>query len=68
MKIVKTVKELRYELGLKQQELASKLGVQRSTISHWEIGYYELSSWSYKKLKDFAKGKGYDFQYEYEKK
>lgn len=33
------IKELRRKQGLTQRELASKLGVDRSRISQWEIGY-----------------------------
>lgn len=33
-----TIKELRKQSRLTQQELADELGVKRSTLAHWESG------------------------------
>ena len=33
-----TIRELRVQKGLSQQELADALGVSRSTLAHWENG------------------------------
>ncbi len=39
------LKDLRHILGLKQTELAAKLGVAPETISRWERGEYHMEPW-----------------------
>nr|WP_302176948.1 helix-turn-helix transcriptional regulator [Megamonas funiformis] len=33
------IKELRKKRGITQKQLANKLGIERSRVSQWEIGY-----------------------------
>lgn len=33
------IKELRKKQGITQKQLANRLGVERSRVSQWEIGY-----------------------------
>lgn len=44
------LKELRKEAGLNQTELASRLGIVQSTLSHWEQGKYDIDNESLLKL------------------
>ena len=43
MALITKVKELREEAGIKQSELAEKVGVRRETIVHLENGKYNPS-------------------------
>ncbi|MCR5630051.1 helix-turn-helix transcriptional regulator [Eubacterium sp.] len=43
MTLITKVKELREEAGIKQSELAEKVGVRRETIVHLENGKYNPS-------------------------
>ncbi|RVU97642.1 XRE family transcriptional regulator [Coriobacteriales bacterium OH1046] len=40
MEVGKTVRELRAEAGMSQEELAEKVFVSRQTISNWENGKF----------------------------
>lgn len=44
------LKELRKEAGINQTELASRLGIVQSTLSHWEQGKYDIDNESLVKL------------------
>lgn len=57
----KEVKKIRAFLGLTQKELAFELGVNRLTVSHWEIGFRKPSSSAVKAmqmLKELMSGYG----------
>ena len=43
MTLITKIKELREEAGIKQSELAEKVGVRRETIVHLENGKYNPS-------------------------
>lgn len=43
MALITKIKELREEAGIKQSELAEKVGVRRETIVHLENGKYNPS-------------------------
>ena len=47
------LKGLRTDLGLKQEELASQLGVTQRKVSYWETGKIEPDLVSLWKLADF---------------
>lgn len=49
-KLGKTIKQLRKDAGLTQEELAKKLGVSRPTISSWEVDRTDPSPDDIKKL------------------
>ncbi len=49
-----TVRRLRQELGLTQQELAEELGVRQQTVSEWETGAYRPRGASVKLLRIVA--------------
>lgn len=51
-----TVREVRRQLGLSQEELAHELGVSFSTINRWENSKTVPSSWRGSNLKLFVSG------------
>jgi transcriptional regulator with XRE-family HTH domain len=57
MKLIKTVKDLRRELGWTQQALASALKISQSMVARYEIDLTP-SIWIMKKLIDLGKEKG----------
>lgn len=48
--VAERIKQQRQKLGLSQDELAKKLGVERSTVSKWESGKTNLKSGMITKL------------------
>ena len=53
VKFSERIKELRKETGLKQSELAEKLGVTQRKVSYWETGKIEPSLSDLWKISDF---------------
>lgn len=51
----KTIKELRNQMFLTQEEFAKKLGVAFITVNRWENGYYEPTIKMKKKLNEYFK-------------
>lgn len=61
MLTAKEVKEARYQLGLNQGELASRLGVTLQSVSNWERGVRNISpdkAWLLQKLLAQSKAEG----------
>ena len=48
------LKTLRAALGLSQASLAARLGVQRNTVTRWEMGLHPISPMAEKFLKILA--------------
>ena len=46
------IRKLRKRLGLTQQQLADKLGVDRTTVSRWERGEVEPSPMAERQLEE----------------
>lgn len=57
---MKTLKQARKAAGVKQSELAEKLGVARSYICHWENGTRNVPQARRQKIVDFL-GQDIDF-------
>ena len=53
--IDKEIKELRKKLKITQQELADKIGVDRSTVASWEISNRRPSNLARRQLARLAK-------------
>jgi putative transcriptional regulator len=50
-----TVKEVRRQLGLSQEELAHALGVSFATVNRWENGKTEPSKLAQRQFEQFCK-------------
>lgn len=57
MNFAETVKFVRNELKLSQEELARELGVSFATINRWENGSYNPSRLAKKAFEEFCKEK-----------
>lgn len=53
--IPKTVKEVRRQLGLSQEDLAHALGVSFATVNRWENGKTEPSKLAQRQFEQFCK-------------
>ena len=56
-----SVRALREQLGLTQQELAGELNVRQQTISEWETGAYQPRGASEKLLSMVAERAGFEY-------
>jgi len=56
-----SVRALREQLGLTQQELAGELNVRQQTISEWETGAYQPRGASEKLLSLVAERAGFEY-------
>lgn len=66
MRFPESIKYVRTQLNLSQEEFARKLGVSFATVNRWENGFYKPSRLAKKSFEIFCKDNNVVFEVKYE--